>query len=244
VLDRPPATGAAKAGLDLIGDEEDPVLVAQLAEALQEGSGRREVAALTLDRFDDDCRHIRRGDLPAEDRPAQVLELGGAVAAGVLAPRADPRERSVVNHRQKRTETGALLDLRIGQAQGPERAAVEAALEGDDPGPMRVVAGELDGALDRLGPRVCQEHPSLLREGRDPGQALHELEVARLVEVGRRDVDQPLRLLADGGDDLRVRVPGRAHGDAGREVEEPVAVDVGHDHPAAGLGNQRIRPRQ
>ena len=146
----------------------------------------------------------------------------------------------VMDHRHQRAEAGALLDLRVRERQGAHGAAVEPALEGDDPGPMRVVAGQLDRALDRLGARVGEEDARLLRERRDAGQALHELQVARLVEVGRGDVDEPLRLLLDRRDHLRVRVAGRAHRDARGEVEESVAVDVGDDEARAALGDERV----
>src|SRR6188768_2333220 len=103
---------------------------------------------------------------------------------------------------------------------------MEPALEGDDPGSMGVVSGELDGALDGLGPRVGEEDARLLAERSDGGEALHELHVARLVEVGRGDMDEAVRLILDGLHHLRMGVPGRADGDPGSEVEEAVAVDV------------------
>ena len=170
----------------------------------------------------------------------QVLQLGGPVAARSLAPRADARERCVVDHRQQRAEAGALLDLRVRQAQGAHRAAVEAALEGDDPGPMGVIAGQLDRALHRLGARVGEEDAGRLAERGDGRQALHQLQVARLVEVGGGDVDEAFGLLLDGGHDLRVRMAGRADRDARREVQEAVAVDIGHDHAVPGLGDERV----
>ena len=230
VLDCPPAAGPAHPGLDLVGDQDDPVLVAQLAQPAQEGGRGGEVAALALDRLDHDGGDVLRGDLAAEDRLAQVLELGGAIPAGRFAPAADARERRVMDHRQQWPEAGPLLDLRVGQGERAHGAAVEAALERDDPRPMRVIAGELDRALDRLGPRVREEDAGLLGERRDPRQPLHELEVARLVEVGRGDVDEPIRLFLDRRAHLRMGMPGRADGDAGGEVEEAVAVDVRDDH--------------
>ncbi len=63
VLEREHLAGARKAGLDLVGDEQDAVLVAERAKRLQE-VGRRDVeAALALHRLDDDGGDARR------DRP-------------------------------------------------------------------------------------------------------------------------------------------------------------------------------
>ena len=81
MLDRPPGAGAAHAGLDLIGDQKDAVLVAEVAQALQEGGRGGEVATFALDRLDDDGGDIRWRDDAAEDRLAEHLQLGGAVAA-------------------------------------------------------------------------------------------------------------------------------------------------------------------
>ena len=250
LLDRPPRAGASHAGLDLVGDQQDAVLVADVAQPLQESRRGREVAALALDRLDHDRRHIARRDEAPEDRAAQHLELGAAVAAGTLSPGTDARERGVMDHRQQRPEAGPLLDLRVGQGQGTHRAAVEAALEGDDPGPMGVVAGELDRALDRLRAGVGQEDACLLLEWRDRRQALHELQVARLEEIGGGDVDQPIRLLLDRLHHRRMRMAGRADGDAGGEVKEDVAVDIGHRHAGSrfrhegiGAGKRRARDR-
>ena len=148
-----------------------------------------------------------------------------------------------MDHRQQRAESRTLLDLGVRQGQRAHGAAVEAALEGDDPGPMGVVPGQLDGALDGLGAGVGEEDPRLLLERCDRGQALHELQVARLVEVGGGNVDQAIRLVLDGLHHLRVGVAGGADRDAGGEVEEAVAVDVGHDEPGSRLGDERVRPR-
>lgn len=54
VLDGPPLAGAADAGLDLVGDEEDSVLVADAADLLEEVGRSDDVAAFALDGFEDD----------------------------------------------------------------------------------------------------------------------------------------------------------------------------------------------
>jgi hypothetical protein len=56
-------------------------------------------------------------------------------------------------------------------------------------------------------------------------------------------VQQLGRLILDGGDDLRMTVSGRGHGDAGGEVEEEVAVHVLDDGAAAALRDERIDAR-
>ena len=62
-----------------------------------------------------------------------------------------------------------------------------------------------------------------------------------VVEVGAGHVDQLTGLLLDGSDDMGMAVAGGGHGDAGGEIEELIAVDVGDDDAASALGHQRIR---
>ena len=146
----------------------------------------------------------------------------------------------MVDHGQERTEAGPLLDLRVGERQGAHRSPVERAFERDDRRAPGVMARELDGALHRFGPRVGEEDAGLLLEGRDRGQALAQLEVSRLVEVGGRDVDELVGLGRDGIGHLRMRVAGGGDRDPGREVEELVAVDVGHDVAPPRLGDEWV----
>ena len=58
------------------------------------------------------------------------------------------------------------------------------------------------------------------------GEPLAEVGVDRQVEVARAVVQDVVDLGVDGGDDRRMGVAGGGDGDAGVEVEEPVAVDV------------------
>ena len=69
--------GARKPGLDLVDDEHDAVLVAELAQRLQKLRRRDVEAALAHHRLDDDRGDARRLDVVLED----VLERVEAVAA-------------------------------------------------------------------------------------------------------------------------------------------------------------------
>ena len=62
--------------LHLVGDQQDAVPVAQLAQGRQEARRRHVVAALALDRLDEDGRHlVRRGDA-LEDRLLDLPDAG------------------------------------------------------------------------------------------------------------------------------------------------------------------------
>ena len=106
-----PAAGAAHAGLHLVEDQQQLVLVAQLAQAF-EVAGRRQVdAAFALDRLDQDrARSRRRSASPS---------------------RVEVAERGVVEARQHRLDARVILRL-AGRGQRSHRPAVEAVEHGDD----------------------------------------------------------------------------------------------------------------
>ena len=120
------------------------------------------------------------------------------------------------------------------------RAAVERAEKGDHLLPLRVIAGQFESRLDRFGPRIGEE--DLLREltRRDLRQLFGQLELAAIIEVGPRHVQQVRRLPMDRLDDPRMAMARRADGDARVKVEEPVAVDVLDDGPLGPRHDQRV----
>ena len=158
--------GAADAALHLVEHQEDAVLVAPLAEALEPGDRRGHVAALAEHRLHDHggdgvVRRLQREQLVERAERGLGRLLGPAVAQRV-------RVRRDRHAAEQGLVAGAVLALGRRERRGAERAAVEAAAEGDDAGPSRHVASQLDRAVDRLGAGVAEEH---LRRRRTTGSA-------------------------------------------------------------------------
>ena len=144
-----------------------------------------DVAALALDRLDEDRRDLAgRDELVEQDlvEPAQVVDLA---------------ERGVVDAGQQRPEAGVVLGLGGGQRHAPYVRPWKAPRKATTYWPPRGVAGELDGRLDDLGAGVAEEDPGRAVDRRDAGQLAADLGVDRQVEVGRAEVDQLGRLVLD-----------------------------------------------
>src|SRR5712691_6243234 len=84
MLDGKELAGAPEAGLDLVGDQQDPVPLGQLAQGAQEIERRRNEAALAEYGLDDD----RGNSLGGDGRFEQLVECGerqlGAPAAVLI----------------------------------------------------------------------------------------------------------------------------------------------------------------
>ncbi len=110
-------------------------------------------------------------------------------------------------------------------------------VEGDHGLLAGVVAGDLDGVLDRFSSRVEQGTALGVIAGRQAVESLGHLDI----RVVGRDREAGVRELGDLGlhglDDPRRCVADAGHGDAGTEVDQRVAVDV-DEHAAAGSGSE------
>jgi hypothetical protein len=98
VLDRPHLAGATSARLDLVGHEQDPVLVADTPQARQERVIGDDVPALALDWLHDDRRDLVRGNETLEDARLQLVQACAA-------------ERDMDHAGQQRPEAGVVLGL-------------------------------------------------------------------------------------------------------------------------------------
>ena len=118
--------GAGKAGLNLVGDEQDAMLVADFAQRRHEVARRFVETALALHRLQDDGRNAGRIDIGLE----QAVERGERIAHGHAVQR--HRERRVENIARHCAEADLVGHDLAGQRHAHEGAAMEAAGKGDD----------------------------------------------------------------------------------------------------------------
>ena len=158
-----PVAGAAEAGDDLVGDQEDPVFVDDALDLGPIGRGRDDHAARALNGLGDEGRDLLGSDLKdlVLQRPgAGDPEFLGRHLAALQIPiglvdmdDAGNGQHPLLVHRDHAAEAGA--------AHG---RAVVAVLAGDDDLPLGlflqgpVMADEADVGVIRLGPRACEEH--------------------------------------------------------------------------------------
>ncbi len=226
VLDRVPRACAAHAGLDLVGDEHDAVLGAELAEAAEEAVCRDDDAAVALDRFDEQCSELRRTDVRVD-----VVDgaLGRLFARHALRVAEGIADRHAVQLAGERTHPRALRPGPVGHCHREVRSPVECVVEGCDGSPAGELAGDLHRVLDRLGPRVHEDRVLLEVAGRDLGELLGDADVVLVGRDREECVGQLRRLLRRCSRHLGVRMADGRDADAAAEVDEPVSVDVDQD---------------
>ena len=235
MLDCRRRTRAPHAGLHLVGDVENAVLLADRVHALDELLGHRQETALALHGLEDHCGDLGRVDLALEHL-------------------AEPVERQLRRDAAIQVRRGRTVDLggkrphallvrhRLGrQRHANERAAVEALIEADDRVALRGVAGDLDRVLDGLGARVEQEPLERPLAGMTRNHALDGLDVALVLDHGVHLVHVAGGLLLDGRDDSIRRVAAVERTNATDEVDVLASLDIGDARAMRVIDEQRLR---
>ena len=205
------AAGAADAGLHLVQHQQQAMLVAERAQADEKRARDDAHAAFALNGLD---------------------QYAGGVRADQRAHRVEIAEGRLIEAVDRRAEAVEIFGIAAG-GDGRQRAAVEGALECDQPialgAPARrmIFARRLDRAFDRLGARIGEEGE--IGEGRlrQPfGEPLGGGDAEQIGDVPRRRGGG-----VQGSDEMRMRMAERIDRDAGAEVE--IAFAIGRDEPSA-----------
>ena len=188
------APGPAHAALHFVVDQQQPEFVTDRPQGAQVVQVRRGNAAFALDRFD------QNGSGFFSDRRAGLVQIV---------------EGHVVEAVDRRAEAFEVLGV-VGGSDGRQRPTVEGVAGADDAVLLRIAvdvvvsARGLEAAFQRFGARIAEEH----QIGKGVGDQLFcQLALVwNLVEV--RGVPQLPRLIPQGFNQNRVRVPERVDGDA------------------------------
>ena len=136
--------GAREAGLDLVGDQQHAVLVAQLPQPAHERRRGHIETAFPLHGFDDDRGDPLRIDVRLEQ---PVDRRDGCFDADAVQP---DGKRRVIDLGRKRAEPGLVRRDFAGERHRHHRAAVKRSRERDDAAAARRGAGDLHRILDGL----------------------------------------------------------------------------------------------
>ena len=235
--------GPPVAGLNLVENQQDPILIAEGAKTQKEVARGDEITALALNRLDEN-----RGDrLRRDDVPEEILYIVQAVFCSGLLVKALGTEIFAgicreIDAAHMRLVEFPIFGIRSRNRGGADCAAVEGAFERDDRRPLGVCLRELDRPVRRLRAAVRKEDRAKL-PGHDPGEASGEMQCRLIVHQIERRGDERLRLLLYRLDDPRVAVAERVDRDPLNKVEILVSVLRGQvaafaacDNKVGGLG--------
>ena len=232
MLHREHLAGPAEARLNLVRDQQDPVLPGDLTQAGQEAGWWHDVATFPDDGLDDDGSHVFRIDELVEGQIELLLPIARARFGRMRAARRSVAVRvgRVIDAPRQGLEVAAVDILGGRQRHGLRRAAVEAVAKSQDDRPTGRDPSELDRCLDGLRSAVGEESaPALARH--DVRQALVQAEPRLVVDDVLLAVQKLGGLGLDRGDDARMRMSRARDADSRRVVE--VALAIRRDEPAA-----------
>ena len=205
VLKGKEAAGAAHPGLHFVEDEQNPLAIAEVADALEVIGLRNDHPALALDRLDHHRdgliakRTIQRGQVVEWREPEAGHERLKALVVFLLAGCAQRRQRAAV----KRTECGHDLEPAAAVLVAPS-------------------ARELDRRLVGLGAGIAEERAAVAEPVCKPlGQSRHRLGVEHV-----RDVSELLGLFLDRAHDAGMTMPEARHGKSAEEIQVAISIRV------------------
>ena len=233
VFDGEHLAGPPEAALDLVADEQDPLILEDLLHESEVAVVRNDDPALAEDRLGHEGRHVARALEPDGIRQLCSGALG-ALGLGLRAVGAPEEVRCRCEDDTRHVGAARLLPPAV--ARDGERgvgASVEAVGERRELVSPGEVLGQAHRTFDGLGARAGQEALAQ-RAGCDVGQCLgHPAGHRVVVDVGAA-VDELVELCPGGRDHLRMTVARIADGDAAEAVEVLLA--------GAGADARAFRP--
>ena len=167
-----PGAGTSEACLNLVGDEDDAVLLGPRDERREESFCGNDESALALNGLDEDGGRVGSTDLLLDHRDGALCGLLtgdlGAIDVEALAVRVGHRD--AVDLGGERTEAALVRHGLRGQCHREVGAAVVRVVEDDDCVATGCVTGDLDGVLDGFCAGVEQHGTLLVVTGGELGE--------------------------------------------------------------------------
>ena len=231
VIHAEPPAGAAESRHDLVADQQDAVLVAQRAHALQVAVGRNEDAVGAADGLEDERRDVFRA-LELDD----FLEIGQRLRRGVPSALQPVIRVEHMNH-ARNAGLGAPPPRIAGEREAAGGAAVVGAIARQNLVATGDGTDDSDRVLVRLGAAVGEEEDVDVA-GRDLGQ-LGAQAGARFTGHERVHVGELRRLILDRLHDRRMAVTGVDAHQLAVEVDVALALGRPEVHaPGPGDGDR------
>ena len=228
-------TGAPHAGLHLVGDVENSVLLTDLMNAANEFGRHRQEATLALDRLENDGGDLRRIDLALEDlaeSSERILRRNAAIQVG---------RRGAIDLSRVRTHALLVWHRLRRQRHAHQRAPMEALVETDDRVAIRRKARDLDSVLDGLGTRIEQQSLERTLTRMAGNHALDGFDVALVLDDRVHLVHVAGRLLLHRSHNRLGRVSAVERANAPDEVDELAPINVGDARTMRVVGKDRLR---
>ena len=202
VLHSEQLAGAGETGLHFIGDQQNAVGIAQVAQRLHK-IGRRDVkAAFPLDRLENDGRYLVRRNIRFENALQAFQRIRGGHAMRRIGV------DTVIHRARERPEADFIGRDLTGEGHGHKGTAVEAAAEGNQPRTTGVSAGDFHRVLDRF--RAGGEESRFCRpvNWRQIVDTLRQRNIAFVRHNLIGGVGERLQLVGNRGDHFRMAVTG------------------------------------
>lgn len=216
-------SGAGEAGLDLVSDEDDVVVLTPAHERFEKTCCGHNEAALTLNRLDDDARQIFCAHLFFNDVDGTQ---GGTCAVESVPERVGAR--AAVDLRCERPEAALIGVTFGGHGHGEVGAAMVGMVEHDDRASTGMCTSNLDRILDRLSTSVEQRGALVVVARRATVECLSNTHIPVVRSHHETRMRERVDLLFNSFHDRRSRATDRRHGNARTEVDQGVPIQVYH----------------
>src|SRR5579883_1724626 len=205
--------------------------------------GRHQIAALPLNRLDDDRGNLFRRENGPEELFFQELHAFNGAGVRLLAVRAAIAigKRRMIDG-QHRAEPAPLYGFAAGEREGAHRAAMKASKKCHKLVAACVITRQLNGSFYRFGAGITKRDSLAKRTRRQSRQLFSQQHHAVVIEIRAGHVQELSGLSLNRLEHPWVRMARCRYRDARVEIQKAVPVHTFDDRPVTALHHEGITP--